>query len=144
MRRLTEHFDMPSTVDLICADPNEINEIWPLARSLIKAAIERTDLSEFADIEAQVLSGDQLLWLAISDHIEAAATTHLIKTSGKPVLIVTACSGHQRERWLPLFAKIEKYAKDEGAGRVRIYGRKGWERALNGYRAEYVILERAL
>lgn len=132
------------TVDLVCIDPANIEQNWPYARLLIKAAVERTNLSEFADIEKQVLSGDQLLWLAISDHIEAAATTHLIKTSGKPVLIVTACSGHQRERWLPLFARIEKYAKDEGASRVRIYGRKGWERALNGYRAEYVILEKEL
>lgn len=132
------------SVDLVCVNPANIQGIWPQARSLIKAAIEQTDLSEFADIEKQVLSGDQLLWLAISDHIEAAATTHLIKTSGRPVLIVTACSGHQRERWLPLFAQIEKYAKDEGARCVRLYGRKGWERALTGYKTEYVILQKDL
>lgn len=132
------------SVDLVCVPPVDITKAWPLARNLIRAAIERTNLSEFADIENAVLSGDQLLWLAISDHVEAAATTHLIKTTGKPVLVVTACSGRHRERWLPLFAKIEKYAKDEGASRVRIYGRKGWERALTGYRAEFVILERTL
>lgn len=135
---------MPSTVDLVCVDPKEILQVWPLAKALIRTAIEKTDLSEFADIESDVLKGDQLLWLAISDHIEAAATTHLIKTSGKPVLVITACSGAQRERWLPLLAQIEKYAKDEGASSTRIYGRRGWERALNGYRCEYVILEKAL
>lgn len=133
-----------SSADLLCVDPKNILQIWPQARDLIRAAIEQTDLSEFADIEAQILSGDQLLWLAISDHIEAAATTHLIKTSGKPVLIVTACSGHQRERWLPLFARIENYARQEGASRVRIYGRKGWQRVLADYRVEYFILERQL
>jgi len=132
------------TVDLICVDPAEIDQIWPLARQLIKTAIEQTDLSDFEIVEKQVLSGDQLLWLALSDHIEAAATTHLIKGRNKPVLIVTACSGAQRERWLPLFAKIEKYAKDEGAGRIRIYGRPGWERVLSGYRKEYVILEKVI
>lgn len=100
-------------------------------------------MSEFADIERQVLSGDQLLWLAISDHIEAAATTHLVKTGGKPVCVLTACSGHQRDRWLPLFSKIEKYAKDEGASCMRIYGRPGWQRVLTGYRVEHVILEKA-
>lgn len=131
-------------VDLLCVDPKNVHQIWPQAKQLIKTAIERTDLSDFADIEYDVLSGDQLLWLAISDHIEAAATTHLIKARGKPVLIITACSGAQRERWLPLFARIEKYAKDEGASRIRIYGRRGWERALVGYRVEHVILERAL
>lgn len=135
---------MPFSADLVCVDPNDARKIWHLAGPLIRAAIERTGLSEFADIEAQVLSGDQLLWLAISSHIEAAATTHLIKTGGKPVLIVTACSGSQMERWLPLRKRIESYAKVEGCSCVRLYGRKGWERALKDYRAEYVIMEKAL
>ena len=131
------------SVDLCCVSPTDVHLIWPRARDLIRAAIERTGLSEFSDIERDVLAGNQLLWLAISDHIEAAATTHLVKTSGKPVCVLTACSGHQRDRWLPLFAQIEKYAKDEGASCMRIYGRKGWERALTGYRVEHVILEKA-
>lgn len=129
--------------DLLCVDPQDVHQIWLQAAPLIKTAIERTGLSEFSDIEDQVFSGDQLLWLALSDHIEAAATTHLIKTGGKPVLVITACSGANRERWLPLFAKIEKYGKDEGCKCVRIYGRVGWQRVLNGYRVEHVILEKA-
>lgn len=132
------------TADLLCVDPKDAAQTWPLARELIRAAIERTDLSDFADVEKQVLSGDQLLWLAISDHVEAAATTHLIKTRGKPVLVVTAVSGSQRERWLPLRHTIENYAKAEGCSCVRLYGRKGWERELKDYRVEYVIMEKAL
>lgn len=130
------------TVDLVCVPHADVDKLWPQAGPLIRSAIERTGLSEFAGIEKEVLAGDQLLWLALSDHIEAAATTHLIKTPGRPVLVVTACSGSQRERWLPLFAKIEKYAQDEGCKCVRIYGRKGWQRVLNGYRVEHVILEK--
>ncbi|MEH2501246.1 hypothetical protein V1290_000057 [Bradyrhizobium sp. AZCC 1578] len=127
------------SVDLLCVNPADTQKVWPLARDLIRAAIERTGLSDFADIEEDVLSGDQLLWLAISDHIEAAATTHL--TCG--VCTITACSGHQRERWLPLLAQIEKYAKDEGC-KMRIYGRVGWQRVLDGYHVEHVILEKDL
>jgi hypothetical protein len=128
------------SVDLLCVNPADIQKTWPIARDLIRAAIERTELSDFADIEKDVLAGGQLLWLAISDHVEAAATTHL----SRGVCTLTACSGHQRERWLPLFARIEKYAKDEGCSTIRIYGRKGWERVLDGYRVEHVILEKAL
>ncbi len=131
-------------IDLVCVDPKDVHLIWPQAKGLIRAAIEKTDLSEFADVESDVLAGDQLLWLALSDHIEAAATTHLIKTRGKPVLIVTAVAGAQRERWLPLKHRIEKYAKDEGASRIRTFGRKGWERALPDYRVAYVIMEKEL
>ena len=131
--------------ELICVDPKQVHEFWPHARQLIKTAIERTDLSEFSDIECDVLSGDQLLWLAWNGRsIEAAATTHLIKTRGKPVCVLTACAGHDRDRWLPLFEQIETYAKNEGCSCVRIFGRKGWERVLKNYRVEHVILERAL
>lgn len=127
-------------VDLVCVDPEKIFDFWPFARPLIKAALERTRLSNIEDIEADVLEGKQLLWLAWSDHIEAAATTQLV--SG--VCILTACSGHDRERWLPLFAKIEKYAQDECCSTMRIFGRKGWERVLDGYHVEHVILEKDL
>ena len=130
------------SVDLLCVSPADVHKTWPLARDLIRAAIERTDLSDMEDIERDVLAGDQLLWLAISDRVEAAATTHL----SRDVCTVTACSGHQRERWLQLRAKVEKYAKDEGCHTIRAYGRKGWERVLenDGWRVEHVILEKAL
>lgn len=128
------------SVDLLCVDPKEVSQIWPYAGSMIRAAIDQTNLSDFAEIEKDVLSGNQLLWLAVSDHIEAAATTHLSRN----VCTLTACSGHQRERWLPLFAKIEKYAKDEGCHTMRIFGRKGWQRVLDGYRVEHVVLEKDL
>lgn len=128
------------SVDLVCVDPKEVSQIWTYAGPMIRVAIERTDLSDFADIEKAVLAGDQLLWLAISDKIEAAATTHLSRN----VCTLTACSGHQRERWLPLFARIEKYAKNEGCHTLRIFGRRGWERVLDGYRVEHVVLEKAL
>ena len=130
------------SVDLLCVNPADVAKTWPIARDLIRSAIERTDLSDFDGIEKDVLAGDQLLWLAISDRVEAAATTHLSRN----VCTVTAVGGYQRERWLALRAKIEKYAKDEGCHTIRAYGRKGWERVLanDGYRVEHVILEKAL
>jgi len=57
---------------------------------------------------------------------------------------LVACSGQHRERWLPLFSKIEDYAKAEGCRCMRLVGRPGWERVLDGYRREFVILEKAL
>jgi len=125
--------------DLVCVNPADVQKVWPLARDFIRTAIEQTDLSDFPEIETAVLSGDQLLWLAISDHVEAAATTHL----SRGVCTLTACGGRQMERWLPLFDRIEKYAKDEGC-KMRIYGRPGWQRVLSGYHVEHVVLEKIL
>jgi hypothetical protein len=135
---------MPSSAKLICVDPSRIGEVWPHVRERLRAAIDRTELSSFDDLEADVISGMQLVWLAWDgSEIMAAATTQLVKPRDK-VCVLTACAGHDRERWLPLFAMIEKYAKDEGCSTMRIFGRKGWERVLDGYRVEHVVLEKAL
>jgi hypothetical protein len=135
---------MPSSVELVCIDPARIDEMWPHVRDKIRAAVERTGLSSFADIEADVLTGMQLVWIAWDGkEILAAATTQLVKPLSK-VCVVTACAGYDRERWLSLFAEIEKYAENEGCKSMRIFGRKGWERVLTGFRTEHVILEKKL
>lgn len=131
-------------VDLVCVDPKRVHEIWPHAKDKIKAAIEQTGLSAFEDTEYDVLSGDQLLWLAWENAILAAATTRLTLNGGRKVCEIVACGGDDRDRWLPLIEQIETYAENEGCLSVRIIGRAGWERVLGGYRREYVILEKAL
>jgi hypothetical protein len=131
-------------MQLICVDPARVSEFWPYARDLIRAAIEHTKLSDFASIETDVLSGDQLLWLAFDGKsILAAATTHLTKPNNK-VCTLTACAGSDRRRWLPLLGKIEQYAKDEGCVTLRIFGRIGWKRVLKNYKMTHIILENDL
>jgi len=132
------------SVELVCVDPARIDEMWPHVRDKIRAAVEKTGLSSFADIEADVLTGMQLCWLAWDGReIMAAATTQLVKPLSK-VCVLTACAGYDRDKWLPLFARIEQYAKDEGCTSMRIFGRRGWERVLTGYRSTHVVLEKAL
>lgn len=132
------------SVNLLCVGPDLIEGMWPHVRDKIRAAVERTGLSSFADIEGDVLSGAQLCWIAWNGaEIMAAATTQLVKPHDK-VCVLTACSGYDRAQWLPLFEQIEAYAKAEGCKTMRIFGRKGWERVLDGYRVEHVVLEKAL
>ena len=135
----------PSLVELVCVPPPDVEKVWPLVEPMLRKAIERTGLNDFADIESALFTGSQLLWMAVSEgHIEAAVTTQLVKAGDVKACIIVACSGEESGRWLHLIGGIEKYAKDEGASRVRIYGRKGWERVLDGYRVEHVIMEKNL
>ena len=136
-------------VKLVCVDPARVDDIWPLVVPLLRAAISRTGLSAFADLEDDLRRGDALLWLAASGEesaptIEAAASTRLQLTDAGKVCVITACSGKDMSRWLPLLAGIEAYAKDEGCWCIRIFGRKGWVRALDGYAATHVILDKKL
>jgi hypothetical protein len=131
--------------DLICIGPAEVAKIWPHVVGLLRRAIAATELSDFGEFETDVIAGRQLLWIAWDGlAIEAAATTHLSRINGRTVCTITACAGRVMDQWLPLLSKIEDYAKAEGAGRMRIYGRKGWVRVLDGYKAEFTIMEKGL
>lgn len=139
---------MPSA-ELVCVDPRRVHEIWPVIAPLLRTATARTGLSSFADIERDVLAGRALLWLAVSGEgsgltIDAAASTSLQHTDTGKVCVITACAGANMSRWLPLISGIENYARDEGCRSVRIFGRKGWLRVLDGYRATHIILDREL
>ena len=122
-----------------------VRGFWPHVAPMLKAAVDRTNLGRFQEIEDSVLDGDGLLWIATVDSkIAAAATTLLIKCEHGLVCVITACGGNDMSQWLPLLAGIEKYAKAENCMALRIFGRPGWQRALEGYQVTNIVLERTL
>jgi hypothetical protein len=136
---------MPSTVELVCVEPDQVSELWPHVSPLLKAACCRTKLNAFADIEADILAGRSLLWMAWNGRtVESAAATILINSEIGKVCIITVCGGSDMKRWLPLIEQIEAYARAEGCKRVRIYGRKGWLQLLDGFEEKHVIMDKEL
>jgi len=136
---------MPPPAELVCVDPKRIGEVWPHVSSLLKGACRRTRLNAFEDIEADILAGRSLLWVAWNGRaIESAAATILINSESGKVCIITVCGGSDMKRWLPLIGQIESYARREGCARVRIYGRKGWLRVLAGYAQKHIIMDKEL
>ena len=79
-----------STPQLMCVDPGEVDRVWPHVVALLKAAITHTNLDRFSEIERDVLSGRSLLWLAWSDHLEAAATLPKVPRFVRPAIVGTA------------------------------------------------------
>lgn len=132
---------MASEAEIFCIDPARVHEFWPYAKDLIRRALERTGLGDFDVFEADILAGRQLLWLIMGKGLEAAVTTQFTSDN---VVTITACSGYEMGRWLAVHAKIEQYARDEGAKALRIIGRRGWQRVLKDYVVEHVILEKSL
>jgi hypothetical protein len=144
------------TAELVCVDPARIQEIWPHVRGMIHRAIERGDFGSFAPVERAVLAGDALVWLAWNgEGIEAAAVTELHQSEWRKVCVIVACASRGKgareradaagmDRWLPLIAGIEKYARAEGCVATRIVGRPGWERVLDEYKRHRVVLEKEL
>ena len=136
---------MPSSIDLVCVDPARVHEVWPHVRPLLEKACRRAALNAFADFESDILCGRSLVWVAWNGStIEAAAATVLINSDLGKVCVITLCAGREMSRWLKLIKGIEAYARDEGCTRARIFGRKGWLRALEGFRARHVVMDKVL
>jgi len=136
-------------MELVCVDPADVRRIFPLIASRVRVAMRRTGLSDFWSIESDALSGHSLLWLALSGTrdavtINAVAVTRLELTDAGKVCVITACQGKGMTRWLPLISGIENYATAEGCRCVRIFGRKGWLRVLDGYEQKHVIMDKEL
>lgn len=136
---------MSASAKLISIPWSEIAGIWPVVRDLLHAAYLRTDLGHTFDLDDDVLRGDAVLWLALSgDAIDAAAVTKLVRTDRHLVALITAVGGRDMDQWLDHLTAIEQWARREGAQRLRIFGRKGWQRKLDGYHVSNVVLERSL
>ena len=131
---------------LVCVPPDRAAAIWP-HDALIHAAMKRGGLSSFRPVEASVLAGDALLWLAWDPgaaRITAAAVTELHATEWRKVCVLVACGGAGVDRWIALLEGIEAYARAAGCSAVRIMGRKGWIRLLGDYRVKRIVLEKDL
>lgn len=135
----------PSKVDLLCVDPRQVEHYWPHVEPLLRPAIENVGLNNFEDIEEAILIGCGLVWIAWDgEKIAAAASTTLQRIGSDLICVLTACGGKGMNDWLPLIAGIEKYARNEGCKALRIFGREGWQRVLDGYEKSAVVLEKAL
>jgi|GEM_PF-605419 len=132
-------------IQCICIDPRKVERVWPLVAHLIRAAMRKGRISEFADVERAVLDGAQLLWVAVDRQaIWAAAVTQLSRANGEKFCTIVACGGRERARWLPLKAELETFAKAEGCAAIRIHGRRGWAREFPDYRLTRILLEKEL
>jgi hypothetical protein len=135
----------PSACQLLCIAPDQVAQFWPFVAPLIKAAMEKGRLSDYADVEHSVRNGSALLWTAWDgERIKAAAVTELGKANGEKFCTIVACGGSDRGQWLHLLAGLEAYGKAEGCAAMRIYGRRGWLKLLPEYRTTRVLLEKTL
>ena len=142
--RPIEHINSSVSVDAICVDPAQVETFWPFVESFLQRAVDRTDLCHFEAVKQATLQGIGLLWIAWGQKLYGAATTELMVTQRSKACIITAAGGEDMKVCLPLLAKIETYAKNEGCDVVRIFGREGWQRMLPEYKRQAIVLERHL
>jgi hypothetical protein len=133
------HHGPDELVKAVCVAPKRVAEVWPHIAPLVKRAIDR-GFSRFSIIEANVLDGMYLVWLAYDGQIKGVAVTGLVGDACE----IIAAAGADVRSWIHLLGPIEDYARAEGRKRMRIIGRQGWKRLLPDYKQQAVVLERKL
>lgn len=135
---------MSASVDLVRVPKEDVSKVWPHVRALIFKAAQRGGGDIFT-IENDILRGPDLLWLAWDgNRILAAAITSLGIINNEKICTIVACGGDEWTRFGHWIEALENVAKKEGCTRVRINGRPGWQRALEGYGLRSVVLEKEI
>lgn len=89
----------------------------------------------------EVFTGDALLWLAVEDdNVHGAGVTQLVDG----VCEIVAWGADDLTKTVHLLNVIEDYARAEKCRAVRLIGRKGWSRKLQGYKTMALVMERPL
>jgi hypothetical protein len=141
MRKRKQHnLEAPS---LFLVPQADADEVWILAEPYIKAGCEQGEAVPEELLRA-VLDGDAHLWIAFSDHCEAAAVTKIMRAPHGLVCLLDAFGAESLERVRHLTPKVGEWAKKQGCVALRIYGRLGWQRVMKDFTPRWVAMDKKL
>lgn len=99
------------------------------------------------DVLADILKGEQLLWVAWDEErnaVDAVMTTRLVDYPRRKVCSIPYIAGARMRRWIKEFqTTVEDYARNQGATGIEGGFRRGWGRVC-GMREFGVMLFKEL
>jgi hypothetical protein len=134
----------PVELDLVQIHAGDVEEIWPLVEKFIEDGCSYGDVSA-EQCKEQCKDGESHLWLAWSDHCEAAAVMRFIPSPDGLVCLYESMGGENLKRAYAVNKGLEQWAKSYGCVAVRIYGRPGWSRAMQpDFTLKWVVMDKGL
>lgn len=125
--------------------PADVGLHWKLALGFLHSAIAWTG-GRFtpANVREDLELGRSQLWACIEDaQLYAAAVTQILIYPTGESLGVLYLGGVDSELWGEQLTKaLVEFAQERGSQRLELFGRKGWERKLPGWRLIGVWLEK--
>ena len=112
--------------------PRDIADAWPLAYPLIATVCRRPSSTwEPRSVLVSVLKGEAMLWLAMGEKgCEAVLMTRILDIKGEKLFHIDLFIAEKMARVIQHFDAIKQWAKQQGCTRIRLMGRRGWERRL--------------
>ncbi len=121
---------------------NEWQRVEPLIAKAVKHAAGRTHV---ADIFADLLTGDQTLWIAVDKTVvRGCCTVRIVEYPEFRACRLENLAGNDIDEWIwegMMF--IREYAHDMECDRFEMDGRTGWERVLSkhGFKKYKISME---
>lgn len=143
----TEHFCTSAAGDwLVTVQPEDIGRHWSVVGPLLAKALEYSDEITLGQVRERLDRGEYQLWTAQREgRIEGAWCTRLAEYPAFRVCEIVLCGGGDIDRWLDITVwPIAEWAKSVGCKKIRILGRKGWQRMLPEFREVYRVIEREI
>lgn len=138
---------------------NLVESYWPLAAPWITMALGQ-DEEAWEDIEyvrQGLLRGQYQLWIGYPERVtqnwgyfpkelDVAMITEFFPRGKQIVCAIRWLAGKNMEDKLQDIGLVENWALGNGAHRLEIWGRPGWERLLKplAYKRDFVVLSRDL
>lgn len=128
---------------------DELPNVWPKVMEFIKRAIDRADLPEFNLTQAylDVASDAAELWVFHDkERVWGIVVAKHIIVNRFPIYDLYITAGDAFEKWADMIEVIEARARELGAKRLDISGRRGWLRAYRdvGFKELYTIIGKEL
>lgn len=128
--------------------------VWPEVVGLLAPALDYTDGREdLVSLYRRLAEARAQLWAGLDPEvkenpkIKAVAVTCLVTYPKDKALRIEYCGGEDMVGWQgPLIDLWTKFALDQGASRLELFGRKGWVRELRdkGWTQPLVFMEKRL
>lgn len=116
-------------------------EFWLVAEPLLLEAIRRDNTHTPESVYQLIKTGQADLWL--HDSHKTASVTFWIPAVDGPILHVWLAGGRLEELKEAL-PSVEAWGQKNGAKRLMITGRAGWEKVLPGFRRQAVLMTKEL
>jgi|SRR5262245_27467374 len=150
-----EEYQAESGYSVIKIPRHKIKSIWRITEPLLLEGMRVAPALTMSAVLEGLRDESIQLWAVLRDGIDSSELTAVFLTSierdkGEWVISLYALAGHDARRWLHECDRMMQiFALSEGAKRVRMCGRKAWQRllprqfAITGTRGGHFVYERA-
>jgi hypothetical protein len=134
--------ELPVTTELVQVLPEDVEEIWPLAESLLAHELPSTDWTS-EQLLIACLNGVATLWMVCDQDDNAQAAMVTILTPQQRCLVAICC-GNNLWNYLEARHQLYDWAKEQGMKEVTFYGRDALVKLMPECKRAGVILRKEL